>query len=111
MDTLKLLSAADVIPGYRAPALENYVKVLKPEDKVAPNYQQGEQIITEAQRNTWGDFVVWTASERPAAVTRDNVGEYFLFEIDPRSKGRSRSRRPTANQSRCARFSIWKKHI
>ncbi len=89
MDTLKLLSAADVLPGYRAPALENYVQVLKPDDKTPPNFQQGEQLITEAQRKTWGDFVVWDVRKNaPAAVTRDHVGQYFArLGIDPALEG------------------------
>ena len=110
MDTLKLLSAADVFLGYRAPALENYVQVLKPDDKTPPNFQQGEQLITEAQRKTWGDFVVWDARENaPAAVTRNHVGQYFAkLGIAPALEGTFEARRRMASKLKCVRFRFGK---
>jgi len=111
MDTLKLLNAADVLPGYRAPALENYVQVLKPADKTPPNFQQGEQLITEAQRKTWGDLSCGMPGKTRRVPLRAITSANILpsSALTPRSKGRLKSQRPMASQSRCARFSIWKK--
>lgn len=58
MDTLKLLRAKDVVPGYANPPWTGYsVQV---------------QQIPLQYRDLWGDFVVWSGG--PVAVTREHLG-------------------------------------
>lgn len=62
MDTLKLLRASDIIPGYKNQELKGYSVQVQ---KIAPEL-----------RESWGDFVVWDASRSaPETVTREDVGE------------------------------------
>ncbi len=76
-DTLKRLSPADVIPGYKLKDMKDGPSMklhgLKPE-----------------QREKLGDYVVWDAkSNSPKAVSRDDVGERFAaLEIDPALDGK-----------------------
>ena len=73
-DTLKLLRASEVIPGYSNKKLENYTDI---------------QEISEELREKWGDFLVWDVREGVAkAVTRDDVGErYSELNINPALEG------------------------
>lgn len=78
MDTLKLLRPSDIIPGYQPSELSNFAKVLKPGESADPFIAQNAQIIPEALRKEWGDFVVWdAASGTPKPVSRDQVGKHF----------------------------------
>lgn len=72
-DTLNLLRAKDIIAGYENKKLENL----------------GPQIIDPALREEMGDFVVWdSVTNKPAVVTRDDVGEWFdKLGIDPALEG------------------------
>lgn len=89
MDTQELLRAGDVLPGYK-PAKLKRTRVLSKGQKVRPyDLDQGRPVITEAQRNAWGDFVVWDVKKsKPAPVSRDDVGRYFFKKgIDPALEG------------------------
>jgi nitrate reductase alpha subunit len=78
MDTLKLLRASDIIKDYKLAELSNYAKVLRPDEKTAPNVSQDVQYITEKARKEWGDVLVWDRQKNAAAVvTRDHVGKFF----------------------------------
>jgi nitrate reductase alpha subunit len=75
-DTGELLSAKDVFPDYQSPALAQVV-VIKKGEKGPPIHQQPGPVITEEQRQAWGDYVVMEESGRPAPVTRDQVGKHY----------------------------------
>ncbi|MFQ5941645.1 MAG: molybdopterin-dependent oxidoreductase, partial [Nitrososphaerales archaeon] len=72
-DTLKLLLASDIIKGYKNKKLENL----------------GPQIIKPEMREEWGDRVVWDkVTNKPATVTRDDVGVWFdKLGVDPALDG------------------------
>jgi nitrate reductase alpha subunit len=78
MDTEELLRASDVIPDYELAKLER-TRVLEPGEKVAPfATDQGRPVVTREVRESWGDFAVWDiATGGPAALSRDDIGEYF----------------------------------
>jgi nitrate reductase alpha subunit len=82
MDTGELLSAKDVVAGYRAADLTNYV-AFKPDaaikaDPPPPPFTVGKQLIPNELRDAWGDYVVWDRRRRrPAVVTRDQVGAHM----------------------------------
>ena len=86
MDTKKLLSAADIVSGYRATTLTNYVTMLQPGQSMPAPTQQATAYLTPEQRAEWGDFVVWDArTSRAVPVTRDQVGD--KFKTDPALDG------------------------
>ena len=75
MDSLEYLRAADVFGGEPAPLKRSRV-IKKGEKKPIPGAQY-RQIIPEAMREEWGDYVYWDAAAgKPRAVTRDEVGEH-----------------------------------
>ena len=76
-DTLKRLSAKDVIPGYVLPDLSG-----------GPSFKV--QGLTKEQREKLGDYVVWDLkSGGPRAVTRDDVaGRFDALGIDPALEGK-----------------------
>jgi nitrate reductase alpha subunit len=82
LDTGERLSARDVFPGYRQARLSNYV-ALKPAEEIAtapppPPFTAGVQVVPNELREEWGDFVYWDRrADRPAAVSRDEVGRRF----------------------------------
>ncbi len=74
-DTLKLLRAAELFPNYQNRPWTGYsVKV----QKIDPKY-----------REPWGDFLVWDQDKsRPAAITREEVGERFAQKsLNPALEG------------------------
>ncbi|MBI2886432.1 MAG: molybdopterin-dependent oxidoreductase [Chloroflexi bacterium] len=78
MDTLKLLKASDITPGYQPAPLSNYTRLTSATAPADPTPAQGAQQIPESLRNQWGDCMVWdTLANRPQVVTRDQVGENF----------------------------------
>lgn len=79
LDTLKLLRAGDILPGYTPATLTNYVQVLPAGQKPPADYAvQDRQYIPDALRTKWGDFVVWDANaSAPAVITRDHVGDVY----------------------------------
>ena len=89
MDTLKLLRARDIIPGYRPQDLKNYARVIKKGEDLPAFPEQAEQLIPEELRVEWDDYVVWNkATDSPRVITRDHVGEKFReLGIDPALEG------------------------
>ncbi len=89
LDTLKLLRASDVVAGYQPPDLTNFTTVLNPGQAAPPFTLQDKQLIPEALRKEWGDFVVWDTKSRGAKpLTRDQVGDHFdRLGIDPALEG------------------------
>jgi nitrate reductase alpha subunit len=76
-DTLELLRAKDVFSGYRNAPLE-MTRVAKDGEPLPPPGKQDTQIVPEALREAFGDFVAWDSKKRaPVAITRDHVGERF----------------------------------
>ena len=74
-DTLKLLRAAEVFPGYQ--------------HKPWTGYSVQVQHIDPKFRTEWGDFLVWDRkTEKPVALTREEVGELFAAKrLDPALEG------------------------
>lgn len=89
MDNLKLLRAADVLPGYVPTPLTNYARVLKAGESPAPAVTQSGQQIPEELRAAWGDYMVWDShTNSPTAITRDQVGDHFQsLRLDPALEG------------------------
>ena len=86
MDTLKLLRAEEVIPGYKAPSEPRETVVVKKGQKPpSPLAAKGKQAISKDLLNEWGNFVVWNSKTQSASpVTRDQVGKYMEETgIDP----------------------------
>jgi len=77
MDTLQHLSPADLDAAYQ-PAGLTASQVVKAGDALPPNFQQERQVIGQELRTEWGDYTVWDAkTNRPAVITRDDVGLHF----------------------------------
>jgi nitrate reductase alpha subunit len=77
MDNLKVLRARDVIPEYEAATLTS-ATLTGPNEKPPPPAEQAVQYIPAAVREEWNDFMVWDAnSNRPEAVSREQIGTYF----------------------------------
>jgi len=75
MDTLETLKASDVWKDYKNKELNNYIQVLKNDQKPPLPPLQGSPILTEKMREEWGDFVVWDEKEnKPYALSRDDYG-------------------------------------
>jgi len=89
LDTLKLLRAHEVIPGWTPPILSNFTTLLRPGQTPPPFPLQERQLIPEAMRTEWGDFVVWDLrSDGLKPLTRDQVGGHFdRLGIDPALEG------------------------
>jgi nitrate reductase alpha subunit len=89
LDTLEPLLARDVFPGHPEPALANWTTVVKAGQTLPPTPLQNATHIPEALRGEFADFVVWDRTAgRPAAVSRDQVGEHFARTgLDPALEG------------------------
>ena len=76
MDTLQYLRAEEVFgPGQAQ--LSNGTRVVRPGEKTPPPQAQQEQLVPEALRREWGDFVVWDRTKNaPVALSRDQVGKH-----------------------------------
>jgi nitrate reductase alpha subunit len=89
MDTGELLKAKETFPDHVHAPLTNHVTVLAEGQQPAPNHQQAGPVITQAQREAWGDLVMWDElTGAPVAVDRDHIGGRFAaLGIDPRLEG------------------------
>ncbi len=77
LDTLELLRARDIIPGYRPRPLTQ-ARVLGEKETPPPPAKQAVQYLEEKLRLEWDDFVIWDQhSGRPQPVCRDEVGARF----------------------------------
>lgn len=103
MDTGQLLSAADVFPNYQLAPLSNGVTVLKEGDTPPKMFQESGAVITQKQRENWGDYVVWDSKQkRPAAVSRDQMGKFFAkTRIDPSLEGTRKVRLANGSEIVC----------
>jgi len=88
MDTLEMLRAKDVFPGYENQTLE-MTGVLKKGEKPPPLWKQTKQYVSEGLRESFGDLVLYDRKRSgPAAVTRDQVGDRFdALGLDPGLEG------------------------
>ena len=89
MDNLQPLLARDVFPGYREAELTNWIRVVKPGQRIEPTPLQNGMQLPEAMRGDFADFVMWDGrSATPVAVTRDLVGDRFTGTgIEPALEG------------------------
>jgi nitrate reductase alpha subunit len=90
MDTLKMLRAEEVIPGFKASReRRDTIQVKKGQAAPPPIKAGGRQCISEELLDEWGSFVVWDKNKNsPAAVTRDDMGKYFKEKnINPALEG------------------------
>ncbi|MEM4970930.1 MAG: molybdopterin-dependent oxidoreductase [Sulfolobales archaeon] len=87
LDTLKLLRARDIIPGYRPHPLKNNTRVT--DEAPPPPYLQSEVYIPSRLREEIDDFVVWDLrSNSPKVITRDHIGRHLeALGIDPALEG------------------------
>jgi nitrate reductase alpha subunit len=73
-DTLKCLRAKDVFGG--GPAALASAQIVKPGERQPAPIAQQRQVIPEAMRNEWGDYVWWDRrANQPRPLTRDQVGQ------------------------------------
>jgi len=89
MDTLKLLRPRDLDAAAPLGALTNTTRLYQEGEKPPAAAAQSGQYVPQALREEWGDFMVWDArTSAPAAVTRDQVGQFFADTgIDPALEG------------------------
>ncbi|MEK7769685.1 MAG: molybdopterin-dependent oxidoreductase [candidate division NC10 bacterium] len=89
MDNLQPLLARDVFPGYREAELTNWIRIVKPGQRIEPTPLQNGMQLPEAMRGDFADFVMWDErSGTPVAVTRDLVGDRFTGTgIEPALEG------------------------
>ena len=89
MDTRTLLSARDIIPGYQAAPLSNYIELTEQGAALPAPALQAKQYVPRSLREEWGDYVVWDGrTAAPAVVNRDQVGEKFASSgVDPALQG------------------------
>ncbi|MDP2625511.1 MAG: molybdopterin-dependent oxidoreductase [Candidatus Rokubacteria bacterium] len=89
MDNLQPLLARDVFPGYREAELTNWIRIVKPGQRIEPTPLQNGMQLPEAMRGDFADFVMWDGrSGTPVAVTRDLVGDRFTGTgIEPALEG------------------------
>lgn len=77
-DTLKMLHPSDLDKNYKPAELTNNVTLLKQGEKPLPPGKQKVQVIPEALRNSWNDFMMWDEKlSKAVVVSRDNVGGEF----------------------------------
>ncbi len=82
MDTLKLLRPEEIFKDYKLKELKK-TQVLKEGEKPPPPIKQNKQIITEALRKEWGDFLAWNLDKnQPEVITRDDVGVVKNFALE-----------------------------
>ncbi|MGE0710434.1 MAG: molybdopterin-dependent oxidoreductase [Planctomycetota bacterium] len=75
MDTGKLLQASEVFADHQLAKLENNIVVVEPGQQGPAIHKQPGPVITRAQREAWGDHVMWDAKAgAPVATNRDLVG-------------------------------------
>ncbi|HXV77083.1 MAG TPA: molybdopterin-dependent oxidoreductase [Candidatus Polarisedimenticolaceae bacterium] len=75
-DDLTYLRARQVF-GTAPAALWNNTRVVRGGETLPPPGAQREQLITEADREAWGDYVWWDrAANVPRSITRDGVGKH-----------------------------------
>jgi nitrate reductase alpha subunit len=80
MDDLTYLRAQDVFGTEPAP-LANFTRVVAQGEKLPAPGAHREQIIPQAMRDAWGDFVWWDRrAGAPRAVTRDEVGRHSKLD-------------------------------
>lgn len=99
-DTLAYLRAEEVF-GQPPASLKNQTRVLAAGEQAPPPGFQREQVIPEALRRDWGDFVWWDRrSAGPRAITRDQVGRLSPM-VDPLLDGSVEVRLATGESVRC----------
>jgi nitrate reductase / nitrite oxidoreductase, alpha subunit len=85
LDTGRMLRASEVFEDYRLAELNNNITVVPRGEKGPGITAQPGPVVTEAQREEWGDHVLWDpAAGRPVAVNRDQISDRFAeLGVDP----------------------------
>jgi nitrate reductase alpha subunit len=82
MDTLKLLKPEAIMRDYVPTQLASTL-VLKPGESAPANVRQTRQVMTEALRHEWGDFVAWDLDQgQPVVITRDDAGRVGNYALE-----------------------------
>ena len=89
MDNGDLLREKDVAATPAAHVLTNNTVILGKGQKGPPIHGQKGAVITKAQLEKWGTFVMWDSkTDAPVAVNRDKLGKHFdALGIDPKLEG------------------------
>lgn len=91
MDNGDLLKANDIYGTEYKPKKLKLTRVVKKKSELPKPFDvnQDKPAITEEMRNEWGDFLVWNQKDnKPAIVSRDDIGEHFKKRgIDPALEG------------------------
>lgn len=90
LDTMKLLRAEEIIPGFKAPETRRDTKILKNGEKPpAPIQAGGRQYVSDEMLKQWGNFIVRDKNSNTfVPITRDDVGDYFKEKgVDPDLEG------------------------
>ncbi len=84
-DTGEMLRASEVFADYQLATLTNNTIVTAKGEKGPAIHRQPGPVMTEAQREDWGDHTLWNdRTGAPAAVNRDQIGKHFPSRsIDP----------------------------
>ncbi len=99
-DTLAYLRAEEVFGPGQAD-LKNATRVVRPGEATPPPAAQNEQLIPEALRREWGDFVWWDRRRgAPRPLNRDQVGAGSGVE-DPLLEGAVEVRLHDGSTVRC----------
>ncbi|OGQ21411.1 MAG: molybdopterin oxidoreductase [Deltaproteobacteria bacterium RIFCSPHIGHO2_02_FULL_44_16] len=78
MDTLEMLKATEVWKEYTNSPLDNYATTLKKGEKPPLPPLQKEPLITDEDRETWGDAVVWDErTKKPVVLSRNDYGSRY----------------------------------
>jgi nitrate reductase / nitrite oxidoreductase, alpha subunit len=78
MDTLERLRASDVFPNHVNATHANWSKVLNAGEPTPATPALNGMLIPAQYAADFADFVVWdTATNKPVAVARDQLGEHF----------------------------------
>jgi len=81
-DTLKFLSAEEILPGYKKKVPNRNTKIVGKKTKILPTKEHTEQLVPEDIANEWIDYVVWDSrANAPMAVGRDDFGDDFSKDV------------------------------
>lgn len=78
MDNLKMLKAGEVWAEHKDENLDNYIDIIKKDEKPKSPPLQESPILSEEMRQAWGDFVIWDESTNQARpLNRNHYGKRY----------------------------------